>query len=133
MERFSISQIAKLTGFDRRTVTARLNGQEGVQAGRAMLFTLRQFVDGVIAHQAERSDELNLEQERAKLAREQRQKLEREKAIAERKLLDADTALRCWSHVIVTMRQKVLNADLPEEVQADLIEELRDIPLEEYR
>jgi phage terminase Nu1 subunit (DNA packaging protein) len=132
MKRHSISELARLTGYHRATIAARLEGREGVRKGRAVTYTLRQLIDGIAAHQAERSDELSLEQERARLAREQRLKLEREKAAAESKLLDADEVLQMWSHVMKEYRKIINAADVPEELRAELLEGCREIPLEDY-
>ena len=133
MEKFSINQLAELTGFAHRTLKSRLKDQIPEKKGRANLYTFRQLIDSIIENCQNKSDLMNLEQERAQLANAQRLKLEREAAIAESVLLDSKTVLQVWSTVQVQQRQKILNSEIPEELKEDLIEELRDIELAEYK
>jgi len=133
MDKFSISELSRMTGFDRRTVSSRLSGQEGQQEGRAIKYTVRQLIDGITEKLSKEAEVLNLEQERAKLAVEQRRKLQRESAVEEGKLLASESVLAMWKNIQLQQRQKILNAEIPEEMKADLIEELREIELEDYQ
>jgi hypothetical protein len=122
-----------MTGYDRRTVTNRLTGQEGLQEGRAIKYTVRQLIDGITDKLNKEADVLNLEQERAKLAVEQRRRLERERAIEEGLLLDSNDVLAMWKNIQLQQRQKILNSEISDSLKAELIEELRELNLEDYQ
>ena len=91
-------------------------------------------IDWKVRYELGRTGEetLNLEDERALLAREQRLKVEQDRKARTGQLLEADAVLKMWSGIIAEMRSKILNTDLPDQTKADLIEDLRDIPLKEY-
>lgn len=133
MKRHSISELERLTGYDRRTLSKRLEGQEAVKKGRSLTYTLRQVLEAFDKHSKRNSEILNLEQERALLARTQREKLERENALELSHLLRADRVLALWSTFIVQARQKVLNFEISDEQKQELIEEFREIKLGEYK
>lgn len=133
LQLFSITALADLTGFDRRTVVHRLESAEGKKEGRFYKYTVRQLIDSLLEQAKGRVDEISLEDERAQLARAQREKLEREAQLAEGKLLEADDVLHVWAGIITQMRQKILNSEANEELKAELIEELRSVDLEEYK
>jgi hypothetical protein len=77
---FSINELAKLTGKDPRTIKKRLAGQTPTASGK---WTVGHLYDGLEAFVAGNQSNLDLAQERALLAKEQRLKLERERHQAE--------------------------------------------------
>ncbi len=75
---------------------------------------------------------LNLEQERALLAREQRLRTEQDRLAKAGELLKRESVEWMWSGIIAELRAKILNANLTDETKANLIDDLREIPVEKY-
>jgi hypothetical protein len=78
LARLNVSQLARLTGFDRRTVRQRLAGLEPVErTGRELLYESRAALAQLYL-----SDSLDLSRERARLASEQADRIAMENAEA---------------------------------------------------
>lgn len=77
-ETFTLNRLATLTGRDRRTLQKRLPGKGP--------WTLREVLEAHESHGAAIAEALDLAQERALLAQEQRRKLARENDLSEGKL-----------------------------------------------
>ena len=76
--------------------------------------------------------EVDLIEEKALLAREQRLRTEQIRKAASMELLNRESVLRMWAGIIAELRAKILNTDLTDQMKSDLIENLRDIPVEKY-
>ena len=75
---------------------------------------------------------LSLEVERAKLAREQRLKTEQDRLIKAAELLPRRGVVQVWAGIISELRTKVLNLPISDEQKAEIIENLRDVPVDRY-
>ena len=76
--------------------------------------------------------QIDLDKERALLAREQRLRTEQDRLTKAGELLNRESVLRMWSGIISELRSKILNTDLTDEMKANLIDDLREIPTEKY-
>lgn len=75
---------------------------------------------------------LDLSQERAALAKAQRTRIEIETKARAGELLEAKRVVHLWSNIIAELRACILQTDIPEQIQADLIESCREIPTAKY-
>ncbi len=120
----SYSQLSELTGMAYRTLRRRLDGLEPVGTGRgnANLFESTDALAKIYGNPSA-NERLNLEQERARLAKEQADKAEMENAKLRKDLLPADEVIPFWASVI--NNAKTLLLGLPSKI-APLAAELQD-------
>jgi len=91
--------------FGCTTVSLRSWGLKPIRtAGRMKIYDLRAVVRQRVGHSAE---VLDLSDERAKLARAQREKIDLELARLAGDLLDADLVVRAWAALLIAFRSRV--------------------------
>lgn len=76
--------------------------------------------------------DINLAEERALLAREQRERIVLDRMTKSKELLPTSAVVRMWSGIISELRTKILNTDLSDQSKSDLIDSLREIGVDEY-
>ena len=132
------SQLASILGVTTRTLTdwqkeyPPLPIQKTGEVGRSNTYDVGLCVRWYIQREKNDAEQLDLDQERALLAREQRLRTEQDRLSKADELLNRESVLRTWSGVLAELRAKILNADLTDQIKSDLIENLRDIPFEKY-
>ena len=132
------SQLAEILGVTVRSITdwqkefPPLPIHQKAEGRRGNSYEVALCVRWFLNREIETAETLNLEQERAKLAK--MQALKTEQAIKEKagELLNRESVLRMWSGIISELRSKILNTDLTDEMKASLIDDLREIPVEKY-
>lgn len=120
----SYNQLSEMTGMTYRTIKGRLNGMDPVGTGKnnALLFETKDVLPVLYGDPAVH-ERLNLEQERARLAKEQADRVEMENAKERKELLPADEVEPFWAAVI--NNAKTLLLGLPAKI-APLAAELQD-------
>lgn len=105
----NLTETAELLGKDRDTLRkwAR-QGCPHKKNGRSYEFEIAEVFDWRIAQESGDNGRLNLGDERAKLAIEQRMKLERERAVAERELIPAKEVIASMSEEIHRAKSRLL-------------------------
>ena len=132
------AQLAEMLGVTVRTLSSwsrefpPLPVHQKGEGRKGNLYDVGLCVKWYIAREKTSGQHLDLDQERANLAK--MQALRTEQAIKEKSkdLLNRESVERMWSGIITELRAKILNADLTDEIKSNLIEGLRDIPVEKY-
>ena len=112
MKQLSIGQLADLTGFAWRTVKSRIEAaglQPVGRRGNAVLHDAPQALAAVYAVERVAPGNLDLEQERARLARAQSEKYERENDVRKGWLADLRVVSKFWTECMANMRARLLN------------------------
>lgn len=107
MSEMSISELSALTGFTRETVGKRLADIPHTAAGNAKRYDPRQALPALY-EVACNSGQIDLMQERAMLARSQRQKIDLEIGVMQRELLPASLVASVWGGMTTAARQRLL-------------------------
>ncbi|GAB4364584.1 MAG: hypothetical protein Kow0060_21720 [Methylohalobius crimeensis] len=111
--RLSLNGIQRLTGKDKRTIKARLADtgiKPAAKKGRAHLYDAPTALAAIYTHpgEAQHKTRLDLGDERAKLAKAQREKIELEMAIRQGKYLPAEAVVEIGSAMVGEFRSKIL-------------------------
>ena len=124
MERFSVSQLAQMTGYDRRTIEARLEGVEFVRGLKnAKTYSIRDVIDGYVDFERKELTRVKpgqSEEEKARVAALLADlKIRRETADTELveiklakekgRLVETDQIEAAWANQIIAMRAKLLS------------------------
>jgi phage terminase Nu1 subunit (DNA packaging protein) len=114
MNRHTVTEFARMTGFTRETVAKRMDGVKPVaqRKPKGELFTLRQFVDAFTEYNAPsarpKTGEIDPEFEKARKDREIADKYELANAQRRGELLEASDVEKTWSGIIHQVRTKLL-------------------------
>jgi len=116
----SYNQLSEMTGKTYRTIKRRMNGLEPVGVvGRANGFDSAAALELIYQH-SEKTGELGLTEERARLAKEQADRYEIKNAVAREKLLPADEVMAAWVRLITAAKIQMMA--IPSEVAPILLE-----------
>jgi phage terminase Nu1 subunit (DNA packaging protein) len=111
---FTINAICELTGYDRRTVTNRLQGVEPIGTeGKAQKFLIRQFIEACENRiraslvKGEDGEALDPVYERARKDKEQADKTALENQVRRGELLEVSDVKRIWTDHIASAKSAV--------------------------
>lgn len=122
---FSISAASELTGRDRRTLKRYLaDVKPSATKGTQPLWTGKQVVDAIVAGElklrpAHNARQINLSDEKALLAREQRARVARENLVASGKYVDVEEAGVEVERLFSVVRERLLG--IPGAIAYDLV------------
>lgn len=133
---FSINKLSELTGFDRRTISARLKTIEPKKEGRSNLYETTEALPLLYGVERE-GPTLDVSQERAALAREHRLVAEMRRKEIAGELMPASLVIKLGSSMVAMARSKLLAIhskirgrypeipeDVPDDVEQLIIEAL---------
>ena len=105
----SISQLAEMTGFDRMTISKRLEHMKHEPGNkRAKLYETRDALPILYKFGAVDSERLDPQQEKAMLDRERRLIVELDRQVKEGKLVDIDQVENGWISVVSVIKGRFL-------------------------
>lgn len=112
-ETFSVSWLATNLGMDRRTVSRRLESLTPAKSGRTgrgaeRRYHLREALEAIFFERKQAEGELDLWQERARLARAQTQRIELEQRVRNRELITLAEARGIYGDRIVRARARLI-------------------------
>lgn len=121
--RWAINKAASEFGIDRRTLERRL-AEASVSPGRDRKYSTGQICAAVFGDMdSAKLRRANAEADLAEMDRNERAK----------KLISADIVQSVWTDALSQMRAIVMAADLPKLTRTQLIKQLKEIPLSEYK
>jgi hypothetical protein len=123
--RWTISRAASEFDISRSTLAKRMRAQ-GITGGTDKLFSTLQIASAVfssVSLNAERLRKLTLEADILSMDKKEREK----------KLVPTDKVLECWGHVLILLRQKILQASkLTQDEQREILADMQQIPIGDY-
>lgn len=124
---WSISGLSVELGMDRRTVASRLKDLEPADTrGKTKLYKMSEVVRAVFAPSGSGGDDLDLQQESARLKKAQADKTELEVEVLRGSLIPGEVVERTWTDQIAASRAKLIS--LPGTVAPRVVGlEMRDI------
>jgi len=117
MRKESLTGLSELTGFDRRTIKARLSDLDREEQGTSYLY---KTVDALaLLYGATRSEELDYQAERARLTHHQANKTELEEQVLRGELVPSSAIESLLSNIFTAFRAKLLG--LPTKAAPQLV------------
>tara|TARA_R100000951_G_scaffold40964_1_gene34695 strand:- start:366 stop:941 length:576 start_codon:yes stop_codon:yes gene_type:complete len=117
MRKESISGLSELTGFDRRTIKARLANVDREEQGKSFLFKTTDAL--AVLYGASRSEDLDYQEERARLTHHQANKTELEEQVLRGELIPSSEIESLLSNIFTAFRAKLLG--LPVKASPQLV------------
>jgi len=119
---WSVNQAALEFGIDRRTLTKRL-GVVGVKSDESGTYTTAQICAAVFGDsESEKLRKLKAEADLAEMERDERARM----------LLPSEIVEIVWEGALEGMKAVVSSADIPKELRHRLLEQMKQIPLDDY-
>ncbi len=115
------NQLTGWTGKAYRTIKGRLNdaGLEPERSGNKLLYDSAEALEAIFTTGTPDGDNLDLQQERAKLAKKQAEKAELQIAQMKGQLVDVDEVSEAWTKYISNCRAKLLS--MPAKISAEVV------------
>ena len=110
MPKLSINQLSEFTGYDRRTITRRLNNLEFEKSGVANLYEAKHALHAIYNKTTSTSDDgFNLEQERARLAHHQANNEALKEEVMKKTLIPSEQVKESWITLVARFKSKMLS------------------------
>ena len=104
----SFQDLSELTGFTYRTIKKRVSSLVPEKQGKSLVFSSDEALPLIYNNGEAESEVLDLTRERARLAKEQADRLELQNAESRKQLIPAELVTTTWQQIIFAARQKFL-------------------------